>query len=314
MRQCCPLLGAISHRASPFHTMGPFMTAVAFLLVLLSALAHSTWNLLLKQSTHKVAFLGLATAVAFTVLLPAAVAIAITDGAGVNGLLLGLVTAVLHALYGTFLTRGYRLGDLSVVYPVSRGMGLALIPLGAAVLLDERISPPAIVGIALITVGVYAIHLEPRALRDVIQPLRAVNSPAGRTAVLTGVVIAAYSLWDKHALESLSPVPLNQFGMTGLTVILVPFALRGGLPQLQTEWRQRHWAIVAAGLMIPAAYLLVLAALTTSRVSYIGPAREVGIVFGTMFGVLLLGEGYGGFRIPASLIIVSGVVALALAP
>lgn len=294
--------------------MGPLMTIVAFLLVLLSALAHSTWNLLLKQSTHKVAFLGLATSIAFIVLLPAAVATAFIDGVGVKGLLLGLVTAILHALYGTFLTRGYRLGDLSVVYPVSRGMGLALIPLGAAVLLDERVSPPAIVGIALIAVGVYTIHLEPRAPRDVLQPLRAINSPAGRTAVLTGAIIAAYSVWDKNALEYLSPVPLNQFGMTGLTVILVPFALRGGLPQLQTEWRARPWAIVAAGLMIPAAYLLVLAALTTSRVSYVGPAREVGIVFGTMFGVLLLGEGYGGPRIPASLIIVSGVVALALAP
>lgn len=290
------------------------MTTVAFLLVLLSAVAHSTWNLLLKQSTHKVAFLGLATAIAFTVFLPAAVASALIDGAGVKGLLLGLVTAVLHALYGTFLTRGYRLGDLSIVYPVSRGMGLALIPLGAAVLLDERISPLAVVGIGLIAIGVYAIHLEPRALRDVLQPLRAINSAAGRTAVLTGAIIAAYSLWDKNALDYLSPIPLNQFGMTGLTAILVPFALRGGLPEIETEWRQRPWAIISAGLMIPAAYLLVLAAFTTSRVSYIGPAREVGIVFGTMFGVLLLGEGYSGLRIPASLIIVSGVVALALAP
>lgn len=290
------------------------MTTVAFLLVLLSALAHSTWNLLLKQSTHKVAFLGSATAVAFTVLLPPAAAIALIDGAGAKGLLFGLVTAALHALYGTFLTRGYRLGDLSVVYPVSRGMGLALIPLGAAVLLDERISPLAIVGIALIALGVYAIHIEPRALRDVLQPLRAINSPAGRTALLTGAVIAAYSLWDKNALKYLSPVPLNQFGMTGLTVILVPFALRGGLPQLRAEWHGRPWAILAAGLMIPAAYLLVLAALTTSRVSYIGPAREVGIVFGTIFGVLLLGEGYRGLRIPASLIIVAGVITLALAP
>lgn len=290
------------------------MTTVAFALVLCSALSHATWNFLLKRSAHKVAFLGSATAVAFGVLLIPAVVIAIVNGVGVRGLMLGSVTAVLHAIYGTFLSRGYRQGDLSIVYPVSRGMGLALIPLGAALLLGEHISAVAVLGIALIVAGVYAINIEPHSARDVVQPFRSIWTPAGRAALVTGGVIAAYSLWDKNALDDLSPVPLNQFGMTGLTVILVPFAFRGGGPQLRTEWRERGRAIVAAGLLIPLAYLLVLAALTTSRVSYIGPAREVGIVFGTLFGVVLLGEGYRGLRIPASLLIVAGVVTLALAP
>ncbi len=290
------------------------MTTLAFVLVLFSALSHATWNLLLKQSAHKVAFLGSATAVAFGMLLVPSVVIAAVDGIGTRGLMLGSVTAVLHAVYGTFLSRGYQTGDLSRVYPVSRGMGLAIIPLGAALLLDEHVSAVAVVGIVLIVVGVYAIHIEPHALGDVIQPLRSINTPAGRAALITGAVIGAYSLWDKNALDHVSPVPLNQFGMTGLTVILAPFALRGGMPHLRAEWRERPWAILAAGVLIPTAYLLVLAALTTSRVSYIGPAREVGIVFGTLFGVLLLGEGYRGLRIPAALLIVAGVVTLALAP
>jgi drug/metabolite transporter (DMT)-like permease len=201
-----------------------------------------------------------------------------------------------------------------VVYPVSRGVGLALIPLGGALLLGEQISPAGGLGIALIVSGVYAIHLEAKALADLAQPLRSVLGPAGRTSLLTGGVIAAYSLWDKNALDVLSPLPLNEFGMIGLSVTLVPFALRGGLPQLQAEWRQRPAAIVSAGVLIPAAYLLVLTALTTSRVSYVGPAREIGIVFGTLFGVLLLREGYGRLRIPAACLIVAGVILLALAP
>lgn len=290
------------------------MTTLAFALVLISALSHATWNLLLKRSAHKVAFLGSATAVAFGLLLVPSAVIAVVKDVGARGLLLGSVTAALHALYGTFLSRGYQTGDLSRVYPVSRGMGLALIPLGAALLLGEHVSTVAVAGIVLIVGGVYAVHIEPRSLGDVIQPLRSINTPAGRAALITGTVIAAYSLWDKNALDDLSPVLLNQFGMTGLTVILVPYALRGGMPHLRAEWRERPWAILAAGVLIPTAYLLVLAALTTSRVSYIGPAREVGIVFGTLFGVLLLGEGYRGLRVPASLLIVAGVATLALAP
>lgn len=290
------------------------MTTVALVLVLLSALAHASWNLQLKLSSHKVAFLGSATAMAVALLALPAVIVGVKDGFGPKELAYGSVTAALHAAYGTLLSRGYRLGDLSVVYPVSRGVGLALIPIGGALLLDEQISAAGGLGIALIVSGVYAIHLEPKALADLARPLRSAIGPAGRTSLLTGAVIAAYSLWDKNALGVLSPLPLNEFGMIGLSVTLVPLALRGGLPQLQAEWRQRRRAILAAGILIPTAYLLVLTALTTSRVSYVGPAREIGIVFGTLFGVLLLGEGYGRLRIPAACLIVAGLVTLALAP
>ncbi len=290
------------------------MTTVAFLLVLLSALAHASWNLQLKLAISKVAFLGSATAIAVAVLAPPAVIVAVGDGFGPRELAYGSVTAVLHAIYGTLLSRGYRLGDLSVVYPVSRGVGLALIPIGGALLLDEHVSTEAGLGIALIVLGVYAVHLEPRALADLAQPLRNAFGPAGRTALLTGGVIAAYSLWDKNALDALSPVTLNEFGMIGLSATLVPFALRQGVSQLRTEWRQRPRSILAAGILIPGAYLLVLTALTTSRVSYVGPAREMGIVFGALFGVLLLGEGSGRLRIPAACLIVTGVITLALAP
>lgn len=290
------------------------MTTAAFFLVLLSALAHASWNLQLKRSTHKVAFLGLATAIAVAILAPPAVAVAARQGFGPKELAYGAVTALLHAAYGTLLSRGYRLGDLSVVYPVSRGMGLALIPLGGAFLLGEHVSAEGGIGIALIAAGVYAVHIEPGAVGGLVQPLRSAIGPAGRTPLITGGVIAAYSLWDKNALDVLSPIPLNEFGMIGLSATLIPLAFRGGLPQLSAEWRQRPRSIVAAGVMIPTAYLLVLIALTTSRVSYVGPAREIGIVFGTLSGVFLLREGYGRLRIPAACLIVAGVVTLALAP
>jgi uncharacterized membrane protein len=71
---------------------------------------------------------------------------------------------------------------------------------------------------------------------------------------------------------------------------------------------------VAAGFLAPLGYTLVLIALTTSKVSYVAPAREVGIVLGTAMGVLWLGEGYGLTRIWGSALVVAGVITLALAP
>jgi drug/metabolite transporter (DMT)-like permease len=290
------------------------MTGLALLLVLASAVCHASWNFLLKRSDHKVAFLGSAGLIgAITLLLPAIV-VAATHGITASGVALGCVTALLHGVYGLSLARGYRLGDLSFVYPVSRGVGLALIPIAAAWLLDESISAVAIAGIALIALGVYLLHTEPHAWRDLAMPLRALNAPAGRTALLTGALIATYSVWDKNALDELSPVVLNQFAMTGHALITTGVVLRRNPEDLRRVWRARTWSIIAAGLLIQLAYLLILAALETSRVSYIAPSREIGIVFGTALGVLFLGEGLGLWRVWTSLVIVAGVVTLAIAP
>lgn len=290
------------------------MTTLAFALVIASAVFHATWNFLLKRSNDKRAFLWSLAAVSFAAFLLPATVSAYIDGIGARAVMVGAVTALLHGVYGLALSRGYQVGDLSAVYPISRGMGPALIPLAAVLLLDERASVAAAFGIALVVAGIYAISIQARSLRDLTQPLRALHLPAIRIAFLTGALIAAYSLWDKTALDHLSPVTLNQFGLTGWLLALAPSAMRSSAAHVRSEWRERRRSIIAAGLLAPTGYVLVLAALTTSRISYIAPAREMGIVLSAILGVLFLGEGYGTWRILGSLLILGGVITLGLAP
>ena len=139
-------------------------------------------------------------------------------------------------------------------------------------------------------------------------------NPEVQVALLTGVIIASYSLWDKESLDHLPAVTLSQFSMAGSMLLLLPVALRGSPSPLQSEWRERPGSIIAAGLLAQSAYLLVLIALTTTRISYVAPTREVGIVLGAIMGVVLLREGYGSFRIGGSVLVVAGVLTLALAP
>ena len=290
------------------------MSTAAFALIFGSALCHASWNFLLKRSDHKTAFLGSLGAVSFAAfLIPAAVVTSI-DGIGWRGLMFGGVSALLHGVYGLSLSRGYQLGDLSAVYPISRGMGPVIIPIAAVLFLGERTSVTAAFGIALVVVGIYGIHIEAGGLRGLSQPLRALNRPATRTALVTGALIATYSLWDKTALDHLSPLTLLQFAMAGHFLILLPLSLGNGASAIRGEWRQRGGSILAAGLLAPLAYVLILVALTTSRISYIGPAREVGIVFGALLGIVFLGEGYGRWRVLGSLLIVAGVLTLGLSP
>lgn len=293
------------------------MTTAAFFLVFGSAFCHAGWNFLLKRSGHKVAFLGSFAAVAFLAfLVPTAIAIYV-EGLSARGALYGLVTAALHGVYGLALARGYQLGDLSAVYPISRGMGPALIPPLAVLLLGETASPAAGFGIALVVLGIYAVHIEggeSYGLRAVLQPLRLLGRPATRWALLTGALIAAYSIWDKAALDHITPLALNQFAMAGHALVLLPVAALVARGAVTAEWRERRSSVLAAGVLAPLAYVLVLAALTSSRISYVAPTREVGIVIGAVLGVAALGEGYGPWRVVGAALIVGGVVALAAAP
>jgi drug/metabolite transporter (DMT)-like permease len=296
-----------THEAAP-------MTTAAFALVLASAFCHSTWNFLLKRSEHKTAYLWSMGAFGFAVMLWPAAIVAIVGGFSWLALGFGVVTSLLHAVYGFTLSRSYTLGDLSTVYPVSRGMGPALVPLFAVPILGESVSGIAVAGIVLVVFGIYVIHIDSRFFPDITHPIRSMTGVDSRLALVTGALIATYTIWDKAALGEMSPLTLIGFAMAGHGVVLTPFALTRWREGVRGEWRDRRRSIIIGGILGPTAYLLVLIALTTSRVSYVAASREVGIVIGTALGVLLLGEGYGISRVAGSLLIVTGVLTLAVAP
>jgi drug/metabolite transporter (DMT)-like permease len=292
------------------------MTAAAFALILVSAVMHAAWNFLLKRGGNKIAFFWAMNVVGGVfVVIPAIIAAAV-DGFQLWWLAFGLGTISLHGIYAFSLTKSYETGDLSSVYPISRGMGPAFVPIFAVILLDEHVSVLAACGIALVVVGIYATHIDTRFLRDLSHPVRMLTSPDTRIAFFTGAVIAGYTLWDKNSLnEGVNPITLNGFSMAGNLLSMTPLAfLLVPREVVRGEWRARWRSIVAAGVLAPLGYTLVLIALTTSRVAYIAPAREVGIVLGTAMGVLILGEGYGLTRIWGAALIVAGCIVLGVAP
>jgi drug/metabolite transporter (DMT)-like permease len=290
------------------------MTTAAFLLVIGSAFMHATWNLLLKLSPDKTTFVWAFSAVQFVVFLIPAIVVASITGVPWQGVMFGLVSAVIHGSYGWSLSRSYELGDLSSAYPAARGMGVALIPIIAVAILDETVSNLAATGIGFVVVGIFIIQTDLHTARDLLEPVRQLLRPSNRIALLTGGLIATYSTWDKSALDHLNPLVLTQFTSLGYLFILAPMALANRGKRLRTEWRSNGVAVISAGLLSPAAYILVLFALTTSQVSYIGPSREVGIVLGAVLGVFFLKEGFGISRIGGSLFVLAGVLLLGVAP
>lgn len=288
------------------------VTSLALVLVLAAAFFHATWNLLAKRvgdgGAETVWLFG-----AFSALLyaPLAVWLFLAGEArlGAAEALFMFGSGVLHLGYFVLLQRGYAVGDLSVVYPLARGTGPLLATLAAVAFFGERPSVLALFGVLLITGGVYTISREPTSCERN-------GSALGRASlygVLTGVFIAAYTLWDKHAVSVLLTPPLLQDWSANLvrTALLAPLAARRR-EAVRAVWRAHKLEVLGVAVLTPLSYILVLTALVFTPVSYVAPAREISILIGAAMGASLLGEANAERRLLAAGAMVFGVAALAL--
>jgi drug/metabolite transporter (DMT)-like permease len=283
------------------------MTATALGLVLIAAVLHATWNLLAKRTGGGAGLVWLYGTVSAILLTPPAIVQLVVErpDIGLAGLACATASALLHVAYFLVLQRGYRLGDLSVVYPIARGTAPVLTTLAAVIWLGERPSVLAMLGAGLIALGVFALA----------KPDRQTTTHARRAVafgLVTGTLIAAYTICDKRAVADYGVPPLIQQWATslGIATLLTPVAIRYR-EDVKESWKT-HWrAVIGIAILIPAAYILVLVAMMISPVSYVAPAREISILFATLMGTHLLSE-VGSGRRRAAVIMVIGAVALAL--
>jgi drug/metabolite transporter (DMT)-like permease len=283
------------------------MPPAALLLVLGAAVLHAGWNALAKRAGDPLAFLWCAGALGTLAYSPAAVWVLRRDGLSVEAAPFVVATIVLHAVYFFTLGRAYRVGDYSLVYPVARGLGVALVPVLGWALLDERLSALGVLGVGLVVIGIFCLHANRRALGEA-----AGLAPGTGWALATGVAIAAYSLVDKAGVARVHPVVYIWLMEVGASVLLAP-AVVGRERGLAREWRSNKRAITLAAVMSPGAYLLVLFAFQLAKAAYVVAGREVSIVLSALIGSLLMSEGALARRLAAAAVVLAGVGCVALA-
>lgn len=285
------------------------MTAWALTLILAAAFIHASWNLLNKRASGHATFTWLVAILSAVFYAPLAATVIFYCRSPIDyyALVFMAGSAVLHSGYFILLNEGYRSGDLSLVYPLARGSGPLLSCVGAIGIFGERPSGLALAGAILIVLGIIALTSDNWSLRH-DNARRAVMY-----ALITGAFIAAYTLWDKQAVSrfGVAPIVLDWGTNLGRAILLTPFALRYW-HQTRAEWRTHRSEAVGVALLVPLSYILVLTAMQFTPVSYVAPAREISILFGTALGTRLLSEGEGGRRLIAAGLMVLGVVALAV--
>lgn len=283
----------------------------AVVLTLVGSVAHAAWNLLASRARAEDAglFVWVYSVLSLVLLAPAAT-LAVLLGAEVSWTLVGAaaVSALFHTAYAVSLQAAYSRSDLNVTYPVARGLGPVLAAGFAVAVLGERLGFLGWVGITLITLGVGVVSTGAAA------PDSRLRRAAGlRWGLFIAVAIAAYTLWDAHAVAGLGVDPLTYYAVGGAWMVLVLSVGCAGRLGGAGAVLARHWRTgLAVAVLSPVAYVLVLVALTLAPVSVVAPLRSTSIVVGSLVAWWWLGEAHGARRLAGAVVVTTGVAALVL--
>ncbi|MDA3805286.1 DMT family transporter [Clavibacter sp. CT19] len=276
-------------------------------LALGSAVAHTGWNALSKTgAAGGTAFVWLCTVIGALVAIPVAVVIVLAQGLvpAWSWLGAGAVGAVLHGGYSLVLQAGYRRAEVSVVYPVSRGLAPVLVAVLGVILFGQRLGLASGLGVLLIAVSVLLL------LGD--GPGRGPGGGVGWGA-LTGVVIAGYTLWDAAVVVSWGIPPVPYYAVVAVLQLgMITVAARRHLGRAALRDRRRLGLAAAVGVLMPLSYVLSLLALEHAPVGEVAALRSTSIVLSGVVAWIAMGERVSVRRLASTALATGAVLLIAV--
>ncbi len=292
------------------------MIFYAVALIIAAAFLHAGWNFLAKTSKDTIAFMWWAMAIGtlgYSVYFLTGPALYLAN----SSWLPFIISSLAETGYYITLVKGYSQGDLSLVYPISRGSAPIFAALWGGLLLAERLPLLGYLGVLLMVTGVFVASLTADSLRlkfDSSALVAMVRNPSAIWALASGVFISIYSVSDKVAVSATAPLVYGWWVFAGNTLLWAPVAWRkfrakASLRELRNNWPR----LIAGTVMTVAAYTSVLVALSLTSASYVVAARGLSVVIGALLGSLLLRERAGKIRITGAVFMVIGLGLIAFA-
>lgn len=287
---------------------------------------HVTWNVLLKTAGDplRAAAVGMASAAA--VICPTALVAWFAVGrpaVPTETIVLSVVSGLLEAIYFAFLAAAYRRGDLSMVYPLARGTAPLLAVAIGVLVLREQLGPVGYLGVGALLVGLLSLQRPWRYLRASGRE----GGGAAGFAILTGIMIAAYSAVDRVGVRGTEPwIYAGLIWASGAAFLWAylwfyrrQVASRAAAqatmePVADAPFSNRRAAF--GGLITLGAYLMILVAFSVAPLTAVAPLRESAIVLASGWGSFRLREAADRpdalRRIAAAALVVVGAIMLAL--
>lgn len=273
--------------------------ALLYGLVILSAIAHAVWNALVKSAGDRALTM---VAIRTVGMMLGLVALPFVDWPAPESWKWLAVTAVVMFAYYALLVRSYGVGDMSVVYPLARGLAPVLTTIAAFLVIGEALSTGQIAAVAMISIGIMALSFGAGASRAAVG-----------FALATGVSVATYSFFAGLGVRTAGTVLgfqacleiVTGFGMLCYGVV----ARRADL----VTYARRHGAVgLFAGAVSVLGFLAYLVAARSLPLGPVSALRETSVIFGAVLGTIVLREGFGPRRIAAAVLVTVGIVLLAV--
>jgi drug/metabolite transporter (DMT)-like permease len=270
-------------------------------LVLVAALMHASWNAVVKSDTDRLASFGLVMLAGcfFGVAMLPFVATPSRESWPYL-----FASVVIHNFYYFFLLRAYAHGDLSLVYPIARGLGPTLVAVISGTVIGEFLNFRESVGVVLVSLGIAGLAFA-RGIPN-LGERRAIV-----LAVCTGFTIAGYTVVDglgaRASGDALGYIAWLNI-LEGPWVFFVAMWRRG--PTLFTYMRKFWWRGTAGGTVATIGYGIAIWASSLGSIAHVSALRETSVLFASLMGTFLLHEPFGRFRIVAAVVLVAGLLAM----
>jgi drug/metabolite transporter (DMT)-like permease len=266
-----------------------------FILILVSALCHAVWSAIIKSSKNPLSLMGITSVLEVTIFLPLTFTVPFPT---LEVWYFLIATVIIHVFYRLNVIYSYRYGDLSYIYPISRGSSGLFVAIISILFLSSDISVAGFVGILIVCIGLFLISYSKNL---------SFNFRGFALAISTAILITAYTLVDGVGVR-LSENGFSYiywlFTLNGIPLLIIGLISKDGLRKRETYTFRSG---IAAGVFATSSYAIVVWSMQFIEIAYVSSIREISIVFAAIIGMLFLFEKNAKSRIIPSILIVSGI-------
>jgi len=266
-----------------------------FILILVSALCHAVWSAIIKSSKNPLSLMGITSVLEVTIFLPLTFTVPFPT---LEVWYFLIATVIIHVIYRLNVIYSYRYGDLSYIYPISRGSSCLFVAIISILFLSSDISVAGFVGILIVCIGLFLISYSKNL---------SFNFRGFALAISTAILITAYTLVDGVGVR-LSENGFSYiywlFTLNGIPLLIIGLISKNGLRKTETY---NFSSGIAAGIFATSSYAIVVWSMQFIEIAYVSSIREISIVFAAIIGMFFLFEKNAKSRIIPSILIVSGI-------
>jgi drug/metabolite transporter (DMT)-like permease len=293
------------------------LTPLSIFLILVSAILHSFWNFYSKRGNWPLEFYLWVFLWGSILYLPFFISLTSFPAplfeAPLRLWLLSFSSGLIQTIYFICLIEAYRIGELSIVYPISRSAPLYTL-LWATLFIGEILSAKGVLGIGLVILGIFVISMRDFHLKNISSTSqKSFSSLPYLLAFVAAVSGSIYSVLDKVVVQILHPIFCIWLINLWMSMDVGIYLLFHREAPLLKVWRESKKEIFIIVLLQNIGYGCFLMALTMSKVSYVVAFRQVSALFGAGMGILLLKESQWKSRMVGAVILTLGLFFIALA-